>query len=272
LFLNGADKAVSSSLVVDTYLSKRSAHDSAHDSGDGIGHARTDLPANAGPLHLPIRNPRHRIMTVKRLLPSLLASTLLLSAGHALAGTDLSVTGRIQSGACSIALGNGGTIDLGTISRKDLKETEETFLARPRVTLAIDCQTPAKVAIKAINNRENVVGDYGQTDYGLGPAGSKSQSYFYFLPYERFGDGKPLLHLYSENGGQSWEAIGPANTAARMNPSRLTAWAEEGKLPQAFRTIRSTLSVPIFVPAARDLDLSQEINLDGSATLELIYL
>ncbi|MEK7891185.1 DUF1120 domain-containing protein [Burkholderia contaminans] len=212
-------------------------------------------------------------MTVKRLLPSLLASTLLLSAGHALAGSDLSVTGRIQSGACNLTLSNGGTIDLGTISRKDLKESEETFLARPTVTLAIDCQTPAKVAIKAINNREAVVDQWGMARYGLGPAGSKSQSSFYFLPYNRFGDGKPLLQLYSENGGQSWQAIGPANTAHWMNPSSLTAWAEEGEsLPQAFRTIRSALIVPIYVPAARDLDLSQEINLDGSATLELVYL
>jgi type 1 fimbria pilin len=100
-------------------------------------------------------------MTMKRLLPSLLASTLLLSAGHALAGSDLSVTGRIQSGACNLALGNGGTIDLGTLSRKDLKENDEKSLHVPDVTLAIDCQTPTKVAIKSINNRENAYGAYG---------------------------------------------------------------------------------------------------------------
>jgi len=203
-------------------------------------------------------------MTAKRLLPSLLASTLLLSAGHALAGTDLSVTGRIQSGACSLALGNGGTVDLGTFLRKDLKESDETWLFRD-VTLAIDCQTPAKVAVKAINNRETV-NNFG---YGLGPTSSKSR--FLLVQQDRFGDGKPLLHLRSVDGGQSWDFF---KGASMMTPSSLSAWAAEGEtlLPQAFRTIRSKLQLDIFLPAIRDLDLSQEINLDGSATLELIYL
>jgi len=208
-------------------------------------------------------------MIVKRLLPSLLASTLLLSAGHALAGTDLSVTGRIQSGACSLALGNGGTIDLGTLSRKDLKESEETILQQLEVTLAIDCQTPTKVAIKAINNRETI-GNFN-TYYGLGPTGSQSR--FWFYPFERVGDGKPLLQLNGLNGGQHWFTNGTVTGAESMDPSSLTAWAEKGEtLPQAFRTIRSTLSFYIALPPARDLDLSQEINLDGSATLELVYL
>ncbi|BBA41610.1 MULTISPECIES: DUF1120 domain-containing protein [Burkholderia] len=212
-------------------------------------------------------------MTMKRLPPSLLASTLLLSAGHVLAGTDLSVTGHIQSGACNLTLSNGGTIDLGTLSRKDLKENEETYRWRRDVTLALDCQTPAKVAIKAINNRETVMDPKVDVPmYQLGPAGSKSR--FWFGPLDRFGDGKPLLQLYSSDGGQTWGASDTVTSlSATMYPSSLTAWAEEGEtLPQAFQTIRSKLEFNIWLPALRDLDLSQEIALDGSATLELVYL
>ena len=206
-------------------------------------------------------------MTMKRLLPPLLAGTLLLSVGHALAGTDLSVTGRIQSGACSLALGNGGTIDLGTIMRKDLKESDLTYISPHYVTLAIDCQTPTKVAIKAVNNRESVFNYY----YGLGPTGS--ESYFSFAPFQRFGDGKRLVQFLSRDGGQLWIKPGHLDYAYEMAPSTLTAWAEEGEsLPQAFRTIRSNLSFYITLSALRDLDLSQEIALDGSATLELVYL
>jgi len=212
-------------------------------------------------------HPLHKVRT--------LASTLLaLSALHtapALAGADLSVTGRIQPGACSLALSNGGAIDLGTISRKDLKASDKTRFLRDDVTLAIDCQTPTKVAIKAINNRENVV-DRGEPAYGLGPTGSKSQSLFSFTPGNRFGDGKPLRHLYRRDGSQSsWTAS--SDSGFQMGPSSLSAWAEEGETrPQAFRSIRSKLYFFIVLPALRDLDLSQEIDLDGSATLELVYL
>lgn len=58
-----------------------------------------------------------------------------------------------------------------------------------------------------------------------------------------------------------------------MYPSSLNAWAEEGSaLPQAFKTISSELSFYIKLAAPRDLDLSREVVLDGSATLELVYL
>jgi len=214
-------------------------------------------------------HPLHKIRTLATTLLALGA----LHTAHALAGADLSVTGRIQPGACSLALGNGGTIDLGTISRKDLQESEEAYRWGPDVTLALECQTPAKVAIKAINNRETVMDPKaGVPMYQLGPAGSKSR--FWFGPLDRFGDGKPLLQLYSSDGGQTWGASPTVTSiAATMYPSSLTAWAEEGEtLPQAFRTIRSKLHFSIYLPAARDLDLSQEIALDGSATLELVYL
>lgn len=209
-------------------------------------------------------------MSLKKLF-FLSVSVCSLSNPCVTSAADLSVNGHIQpGGACSIALGNGGTVDLGTLSRKDLKESDETIFWGHGVTLAVDCQTPAKVAIKAINNRETVVeGRYGS--FGLGPIGSKIR--FLIYPLNRVGDGKPLLHLYSEDGGQSWRAAGGSTATAGISPSDLASWAEEGEtLPQAFQTIRSKLEFNIWLPALRDLDLSQEIALDGSATLEIVYL
>ncbi|AFQ50032.1 DUF1120 domain-containing protein [Burkholderia cepacia] len=203
-------------------------------------------------------------------VPSLLASALLLSTGHALAGTDLSVSGRIQSGACSLTLGNGGTIDLGTISRKDLNEAEETiFSFKYDLPLNIQCQAPTKVAIKVVNNREDV-DYYGNRMYGLGPSGSKNRYWFY--PFERFGDGKPLSQLVSFDD-RYWGAPTSSDTAEMIPPSWLSSWAEPGQtLPQAFQNISSRLLFNIAIAPAKDLDLSQEIVIDGSATMELVYL
>ncbi|MEK7891184.1 DUF1120 domain-containing protein [Burkholderia contaminans] len=206
-------------------------------------------------------------MSLKKLF-FLSVSVCSLSNPCVTSAADLSVNGHIQpSGACSIALGNGGTVDLGTLSRKDLNESDTKAIWR-QVKLAIDCQNPAKVAIKAINNRETL--EFG--DYGLGPTGSKNQSRYWFYLHNRYGDDKPLLYLRSLDGGQSWGAA-EVGYSWIVTPSSLSAWAEKGEtLPQAFRTIRSTLDFLIVLPAIRDLDLSQEIALDGSATLELVYL
>lgn len=156
-------------------------------------------------------------MSLKKLF-FLSVSVCSLSNPCVTSAADLSVNGHIQpGGACSIALGNGGTVDLGTLSRKDLKESDETIFWGHGVTLAVDCQTPAKVAIKAINNRETVVeGRYGS--FGLGPIGSKIR--FLIYPLNRVGDGKPLLHLYSEDGGQSWRAAGGSTATAGISPDR----------------------------------------------------
>ena len=205
------------------------------------------------------------------LLPSLLASALLLSAGHALAGADLSVTGKIErAGACSLTLGNGGTVDLGTLSRKDLNETENTNFQYD-LPLSIQCPEPTTVAIKVVNNRQDVVDPYGSPMFGLEPSGSKGWYQFYSL--ERFGDGKPLSHMVSIDGQSWYPPTGIGNDGYMIRPSWFSSWAEPGQaLPQAFQNISSGLRFFIAIAPAQDLDLSQPITLDGSATMELVYL
>ncbi len=207
-------------------------------------------------------------MHLKHLLvPSLLASALLLSAGHALAGTDLSVSGRIQPGACSLALGNGGTIDLGTISPKDLKEDDETGF-KHQISMDIRCQAPTKVAFRALDNRAGT--STSDNKFGLGASGGKNVGAFAVLLEEIIGDGTKLVHLVDwsakgSNWGLGWGAI--------KVDTPLSSWAEPGQsLPQAFRNISSRLQFYIDIAPAKDLDLSQEIAVDGSTTVELVYL
>ncbi len=51
------------------------------------------------------------------------------------------------------------------------------------------------------------------------------------------------------------------------------SWAEQGQtLPQAFQDISGELQLVAYIAPAKDLDLSQEIAIDGSATMELVYL
>ncbi|WP_273828455.1 DUF1120 domain-containing protein [Pseudomonas chlororaphis subsp. aureofaciens] len=206
-------------------------------------------------------------MNFKPLLTLLLLASTAVATDQASA-VDLSVSGRISpSSACNLSLGNNGQIDLGTLSRQDLRANDETLIIHPGLmTLTIQCQTPTKTAIKAIDNRESSdVGLWGYSHYGLGIPGSQSR--FWFYPNSHFGDGKPLDRLVSGRDG-NWEVSAPP-----MYPSSLNAWAEEGSaLPQAFKTISSELSFYIKLAAPRDLDLSREVVLDGSATLELVYL
>ena len=214
-------------------------------------------------------------MHLKHLLgPSLLASALLLSAGHALAGTDLSVSGHIRPrGACSLALGNGGTFDQGTISRKDLKEAEETPLNRQSwsTSLNIHCQTPTKVALRMFDNRAGTSTSSNAWAYGLGASGGKNVGRLELSIVNAIGDGKARLnHLRDAPGSEAWDAT---DVGWFMRRSWLYSWAEKGQtLPQAFQDISGELQSWAWIAPAKDLDLSQEIAIDGSATMELVYL
>ncbi|MBJ9967245.1 DUF1120 domain-containing protein [Burkholderia seminalis] len=79
---------------------------------------------------------------------SVLACTL-SGAGVTLAA-DLSVNGHIGSGgACSIALGNGGIVDFGNLSSKDLG-----YGLWRDMPLTIYCQNRTKLGIDVIDNRK----------------------------------------------------------------------------------------------------------------------
>lgn len=202
------------------------------------------------------------------LVPSLLASALLLNAGHVLAGADLSVGGHIQPGACSLALGNGGTVDLGTILRKDLKEAEENGFAHS-INMKIHCEAPTKVAFRVLDNRAETAALANM--FGLGASGGKNVGAFSISFKEKIvGDDTELLVPLVDfsDKGSNWET-GWGAIKARPH---LTSWAKLGQgLPQAFRSIYTWLDFRIeIVPV--NLDLSQEIAIDGSATMELVYL
>ncbi|AFQ50025.1 DUF1120 domain-containing protein [Burkholderia cepacia] len=205
------------------------------------------------------------------LAPSLLACAMLLSAGHALAGTDLSVNGHIRPGsACSLTLGKGGTVDLGTISSKDLQETGLTTFDKHEISLSIQCQAPTKIAFRVLDNRAGTA--FQGFGFGLGASGGKKIGRYLLLPKDRIGDGTALSHLVRWGNG-SWNGAGSEMYTWKVSPSMTSSWSKPGyNLPQAFQNISSRLGFEIDIAPASNLDVSQEIAIDGSATVELVYL
>ena len=201
-----------------------------------------------------------------------------LSSAGVASAAELSVNGHIRpGGACSIALGNGGTFDLGTISRKDLKEAEENPLGPPSglsISLGIHCQAPTKVALRMLDNRAGTSTSSVAWAFGLGASGGKNVGWYSVWVDRINGDGKPGLHQVRKSpGSQAWEAPTVGwGWATRV--SWLYSWADGygQTLPQAFQDVRGELQLFPYIAPAKDLDLSQEIAIDGSATMELVYL
>ena len=209
-----------------------------------------------------------------------LAGSALWGAGLAQAATfDLSVTGRLQPASCDLTLGAGGKVDLGVIQASRLSASQSLLLAGQSVTLAIDCATPTKVGLRVQDNREggaaaeSASAGGGDTSFGLGVQGGKPVAERVSFPISNASaDGAPVVQLVEIAGG-GWSAGSASGTGELLRKNRLLAYAQPGSsLPQAFRRISFTVNPQVYINKSSALDLTREVDIDGSATVELVYL
>ncbi len=222
----------------------------------------------------------------RKLVAWTLAGCGLLCAGlpHAAPSADLSVKGKLQPGACSVAVGNSGVFDLGNIKSTDLNRPDEVNVRwpAPGMPLSIDCKTPTKVALRLHDNRSgthfngslDTSGSPKSTEvFGLGMSGGRKIGEYLVSLAPNHGDGKSLELLKGKLGSSwLWEPVGYATRWSNTSDFSISFTDRGGTAPNAFRTIDTSLAVLVYINKSSELDLSQEIKIDGSATLELIYL
>jgi len=212
-----------------------------------------------------------------------MAGLLALGSASAFADSfDVAVTGKIKPGACTPTLAGGGTFDYGLIGSAELSPTAPTLLQVLSDSITITCDAAARVALSAQDNRAGTgaftgnINFFGssnpvKTQFGLGAAGGKNIGAFAF----RFrtntfqADGAAVDSIYSSTSGATW---GTSNGIIN-NTGGYESWAKKGQtVPVAAKVFTGTLDVQAAIDKTSNLDLSQEINLDGLATVSLVYL
>lgn len=202
-----------------------------------------------------------------------------LFSGSAIAGptTELKVTGVIKPPACQPAFSGGGVVDFGTIPAASLTPGEYKRLPNQAVPFAISCDAPVKMALKISDNRSSsavpaAAGSNTNFTYGLGTvAGKNVGGYNLGIAADTVtADGAAVRLLYSVDGNQTWTAsVG----SGQMGKDRALAWTEpNGASPAAFKSIVGAVWVRAFLEKPENLPLTQDVPLDGSATLEVLYL
>ncbi|AOK52857.1 hypothetical protein WT15_29030 [Burkholderia stagnalis] len=195
---------------------------------------------------------------------------------------EVKVTGKIKPGACTPTLAGGGTFDYGLIGTAELSPTEPTLLTIHSDSITITCDAAARVALTAQDNRAGTgafsgnINFFGMpnsniTQFGLGKAGGKNIGAFAFRFRKNSfqADGVAVDSIHSKTSGATW--ITSDGIAERTGGYE--SWAAKGKLvPVAAKVFTGTLDVQAAIDKTSNLDVSQEINLDGLATVSLVYL
>ncbi|MVV52007.1 DUF1120 domain-containing protein [Pseudomonas sp. PB120] len=207
---------------------------------------------------------------LKKYCAALSATTLISLAPYALAAssTDLTVTGSITPGACTPTLSNGGVVDHGKTSAKDLNPDRNTNLPRETLQLSINCDAEQPIKLRVIDNRPGTSSD--STRFGLGFInGNQKLGGFYIRMANPLADGVAASTLASYDGGATWVP----NKWMDPEFSLLSVGSiSDTTTPIAVKDVTMDLEVSTAIARADSLDLTDEVAIDGSITLEVGYL
>jgi len=213
-------------------------------------------------------------------IPITLATALLLSTAicaHAASVVELTVNGTLTPVACTPSFSNNGLVDFGKISRQDLNVDKRTQLRDETLDFGIHCNLPARFALIMRDNREGSAITNSEIYYGLkfDRSGNKIGLYsLHFDPASTVVDALPQVYRTdSTTQGRAW-------STSRSSPIPIGAKSYLGFTdvagstagPVAIQNLSSRVTLVTVIAPTSTLDLSDDATLDGSATLEIVYL
>lgn len=206
---------------------------------------------------------------MKKYFTAITAIALISIAPYALAAssTDLSVTGTITPEACTPSLSNGGVVDHGKISAKDLNPSTATAIGSHPMQLAVNCDAPTTFALTPIDNNPGTASNRDWYGFGLSDAGEKL-GFVIAMVSSTLADGQPAQSILSVDNGATWYRH------HHLRPARLVSAASttDHSTPIAVENLSFELELTSFIARADSLTLIDEVNFNGSVTFEMKYL
>ncbi len=208
---------------------------------------------------------------------TLLAAAFMLSGvttAFGASSVDLTVKGLITPSACTPTLSNDGVVDYGKISAQDLTNRNVTPLPVMPLKLMVNCAAATLIGVKSADNRPGTAYELTpgfQPNFGLGlAAGGKKIGWYVLTTANATGDGSPHSIIESFDGN-SWTDVW--DEVWQIGWLRaLKAPAGGGAAPLPVQKLELDLKVLTSIAPRVTLPVTADIVMDGSATLEVVYL
>jgi hypothetical protein len=179
--------------------------------------------------------------------------------------------------ACRPTFAGNAQVDFGRIAVGELQRDSVTSFSR-QTTLDVDCDAPTRFAIRSVDNRAGSVSDQlsaaSATLFGIGrtAAGQALGGFTARLGAGVGRDGSSASPLLGDASAQVWQQDREGFLRHDGQPTALQRVSASGIVPGAWSGLSLPLTVDLHLAPARALDLRQETAIDGSATLEIVYL
>lgn len=223
------------------------------------------------------------------------AALLVAAQANAAGDVTLKVSGNIIPAACTPALSNSGEVAFGSIAAASIRNaaSDNTLvqLGSKEVTLTVKCDAATAIGFKILDNRSAsavalsstafinapIEGGASATQsyfgFGLGLANNEAKVGAYTVAVDSAtlaADGAPASLLVSDDEGENWQTGGAAYQL-NDNSRIITAGNTGSTEPKMFSELSAPLKISAAVQTSSVLG-SDEITLDGNATLSLVYL
>lgn len=216
-----------------------------------------------------------------KLVSKLTLGALLVAWGGYASAADLLVKGTIIPASCTLSLQNGGIVDYGKIRAASLSPNSYTRLPARGVPFSVRCDGGTRVGVKTLDNRAaskvpgilqaSIGSSYSDVyNYGLGMTTGGQRIGGYALTIKDSVADFPLVNtIVSSNNGLSWNR----GNGALGQYQNIMSWSGFfANHPASVERVSGTLEVQAVINRTSELDVTQDVALDGLATLELRYL
>jgi type 1 fimbria pilin len=186
---------------------------------------------------------------------------------------DLSITGNIFPGACTVNVGNSGVADLGDINSVSLDPTYPTLLRPVALSLIVDCESEVRFALQGV---DNVAESSTRVDrYGLGmTANDEKIGNANLVIADVTADGVPAHGTFSYDEGLTWNESHHGGHFTLPMPDLLGFTAEPSvdTGPAAIKNLQGTLKVIAQIQPTSAVTIDEDVLINGSATINVTYL
>jgi len=223
----------------------------------------------------------------KKLILATLCSATVMSGAQAADSVDLKVTGTLVNGACTPSLENGGVVDFGHIPLGNLSKTGINQLGSKTQTLTITCDSEMPVAWAIVDNKKDTLANIevdnawfnggnataSGNQFGLGEtsAGVKIGAYTVGIDGSKTTvDGANGDLIRHDTNQEPWVN---SDSGATQTFGRNETIAAKGSLePLAGKVFVYPLKVTAAIQGTDTLAVTDDTQLDGSATISVVYI
>ena len=224
----------------------------------------------------------------------MLVTALAMSVNTAMAAQsiDIKVTGKILPSSCTPAFPSGGGIaDFGTMKVASLNSTSVTPLTETKeIPVTITCEEATRVAVKFTDSRDdssptesikmgNGFSGSPNSVFGLGMYNDKKIGAYALALFNTKGAntndaGDSLYPIFSLDGGNGWSYKGYEYMQITSDNREIYGFGTDRSsgVLSAQSKINFKVAVEASINPTNDLNVTDEVTLDGLTNVELVYL